>query len=100
MPECLERLPEPDRVFIGGGIGKDTRVLEIATRRLRPGGRLVLHLVLIGSLNRARDYLIYLKWPVSMSQIQISRSKSLAGDQHLKALNPVHILSTTKPKKD
>ena len=100
MPECLERLPEPDRVFIGGGIGKDTRVLEIATRRLRPGGRLVLHLVLIGSLNRARDYLMDLKWPVSMSQIQISRSKSLAGDQHLKALNPVYILSTTKPKKD
>ena len=100
MPECLERLPEPDRVFIGGGTGKDTRVLEIATRRLRPGGRLALHLVLMGSLGRSKNYLMDLRWPVSMSQIQISRSRSLAGDQRLKALNPVYVLSATKPKKD
>lgn len=100
MPECLERLPEPDRIFIGGGIRKDTGVLETATRRLRPGGRLVIHLVLMGSLSRARDYIMDLKWPVSISQIQVARSQILAGDQHLKALNPVYILSTTKSKRD
>jgi precorrin-6Y C5,15-methyltransferase (decarboxylating) len=96
MPGCLESLPDPDRVFIGGGIGRDNSVLEEACRRLKPGGNLVLNLVLIGSLARARDYLNGLNWPFSITQVQVSRSKSTAGDQRLEALNPVFILSATK----
>ena len=97
MPECLESLPDPHRVFIGGGMGKDNSVLEAATERLRPGGKLVLHLVLMGSLARARDYLKDLKWPFSITQLQVSRSKDLAGDHRLEALNPVFIISAKKP---
>ncbi len=97
MPECLESLPDPHRVFIGGGMGKDNSVLEAATERLRPGGKLVLHLVLMGSLARARDYLEDLKWPFSITQLQVSRSKDLAGDHRLEALNPVFIISAKKP---
>jgi len=97
MPGCLESLPDPERVFIGGGIGEDNKVLEEAINRLKPGGRLVLHLVLMGSLTRARDYLKNLNWPYSITQVQVSRSKSTAGDQRLEALNPVYILSVTKP---
>ena len=37
-PEVLERLPDPDRVFVGGG---GIEVLEAAMARLRPGGRVV-----------------------------------------------------------
>jgi precorrin-6Y C5,15-methyltransferase (decarboxylating) len=97
MPECLEFLPDPNRIFIGGGMGKDNSVLEAATERLRPGGKLVLHLVLMGSLARARDYLEDLKWPFSITQLQVSRSKDLAGDHRLEALNPVFIISVKKP---
>ena len=97
MPECLESLPDPHRVFIGGGMGKDNSVLEAATERLMPGGKLVLHLVLMGSLARARDYLKDLKWPFSITQLQVSRSKDLAGDHRLEALNPVFIISAKKP---
>ncbi len=97
MPGCLDALPDPDGVFIGGGIGRDTRVLEEACRRLRPGGRLVLHLVLMGSLARARNYIDLLDWPFSITQVQVSRSKATGGDQRLRALNPVFILSATRP---
>ena len=97
MPECLESLPDPHRVFIGGGMGKDNSVLEAATKRLRPGGKLVLHLVLMGSLARARDYLEDLKWPFSITQLQVSRSKDLAGDHRFEALNPVFIITAKKP---
>jgi len=96
MPGCLESLPDPDRVFIGGGMGKDNRVLEEACKRLKPGGNLVLHLVLMSSLARAKDYLKALEWPFSITQVQVSRSKSTAGDQRLDALNPVFIFSSTK----
>ena len=96
MPECLEDLPDPDRIFMGGGMGKNNRVLETAAERLRPGGRLVLHLVLMGSLARTRDYLQSLNWPVALTQIQASRSGSIAGDLRLAALNPVFIVSAEK----
>lgn len=96
MPECLKGLPDPDRIFIGGGIGKNNRVLETATERLRPGGKLVLHLVLMGSLARARDYLKGSDWPFTLTQIEVSRSGSIAGDQRLVALNPVFIVSAEK----
>jgi precorrin-6Y C5,15-methyltransferase (decarboxylating) len=97
MPECLPPLPDPDRVFIGGGMGNGNRVLKEAVQRLKPGGRVVLHLVLMGSLARATNYLRELRWDLCMTQVQVSRSKSIAGDQRLEALNPVHILSATKP---
>ena len=93
MPGCLQSLPDPDRIFIGGGIGKDNRVLAEAGRRLKPGGKIVLNLVLMGSLARATDYLREQKWAFSMTQVQVSRSKNMAGDQRLAALNSVYILS-------
>ena len=96
MPQCLAPLPDPDRVFMGGGMGEDDRVLETAARRLRPGGRLVLHLVLMGSLSRTRDYLTNLKWPFTVTQVAVSRSRTLAGDQRLAPLNPVFIVAAEK----
>jgi precorrin-6Y C5,15-methyltransferase (decarboxylating) len=96
MPQCLASLPDPDRIFMGGGMGEDDRVLETAARRLRPGGRLVLHLVLMGSLSRTRDYLTNLKWPFTVTQVAVSRSRTLAGDQRLAPLNPVFIVAAEK----
>jgi precorrin-6Y C5,15-methyltransferase (decarboxylating) len=92
MPECLQSLPDPHRIFMGGGIGKDCRVLAEAAGRLKPGGKIVLNLVLMGSLTRATDYFKGLKWDFYITQVQVSRSKNTAGDQRLAALNPVYIL--------
>ncbi|RLB37257.1 MAG: precorrin-6Y C5,15-methyltransferase (decarboxylating) subunit CbiT [Deltaproteobacteria bacterium] len=98
MPECLASLPEPDRIFIGGGLGRNNLVLAEAARLLKPGGRLVLHIVLLGSLNRACGYLTGVCWPYSISQIMVSRSKELAGDYRMETLNPVYIVTGCKPK--
>ncbi|MDY7037221.1 MAG: precorrin-6y C5,15-methyltransferase (decarboxylating) subunit CbiE [Thermodesulfobacteriota bacterium] len=97
MPGCLEPLPDPDRIFIGGGMGKDNKVLNEAIKRLKPDGRLVLHLVLMGSLTRAGEYLKALNWQYSTTLVQVSRSKPMSGDQRLEAMNPIYILSATKP---
>jgi precorrin-6Y C5,15-methyltransferase (decarboxylating) len=43
-PAAFEGLPEPDAVFIGGGLG-DRGVVEGAWQRLKPGGRLVANAV-------------------------------------------------------
>jgi precorrin-6Y C5,15-methyltransferase (decarboxylating) len=97
-PGALGALPDPDRVFLGGGLGRGTAVLEEAMNRLRPGGKMVLHLVLMGSMERARDRLRDRGWPHAMSQVQVSRSRGLSGDQRLEALNPVYILAAVKPE--
>ncbi len=45
-PETLSASPQPDAVFIGGGVGV-TGVFETAWEHLKPGGRLVANVVTI-----------------------------------------------------
>ncbi len=47
-PAALTGLPDPDAVFIGGGLTSDG-MLPACWQRLRPGGRLVAHAVTIES---------------------------------------------------
>ena len=46
-PDCLIDAPEPDAVFIGGGVSE--AVIETALARLKPLGRLVAHAVTLDS---------------------------------------------------
>jgi precorrin-6B C5,15-methyltransferase / cobalt-precorrin-6B C5,C15-methyltransferase len=45
-PDALQNLPQPDTIFIGGGVTGD-RVLETCWQALRPGGRLVANAVTV-----------------------------------------------------
>jgi len=82
---------------MGGGAGKNDKVLMEAARRLRPGGRIVLHLVLVGSLQRAVDFFSGAGWSTTISLVSVSRGKDLGQDLRLEALNPVFIVSADKP---
>lgn len=46
-PEGLADLPDPDAVFVGGGISKET--IDVAMKRLKPFGRMVAHAVTLES---------------------------------------------------
>jgi precorrin-6Y C5,15-methyltransferase (decarboxylating) len=96
MPGCLQDLPDPDRVFLGGGVRREG-VLEQVAARLQPGGRLVAHAVLLGTLRRALDVLDRAGWNPCVTQVQLSRSRPLSGDLRLEALNPVFVVSAEKP---
>ncbi len=97
MPDCLDGLPEPDRIFLGGGLGSGADVLAASFERLKEGGRMVVHAVLLGTLEKARTFLDHQRAPYRFVQVQVSRSKDLAGDERLEALNPVYIVSALKP---
>jgi precorrin-6Y C5,15-methyltransferase (decarboxylating) len=56
-PEALGELPDPDAVFIAGGGREVTRITEVAYKRLRPGGRLVVNVVSIDQLSELRQAL-------------------------------------------
>lgn len=97
MPESLVELPDPDRVFIGGGLGQDTRALAHACRRLRPGGRVVVHAILLDTLMRVKDYFHTHNWNFGITQLQASQADRLAGDLRLRAQNPVFVIWADKP---
>jgi precorrin-6Y C5,15-methyltransferase (decarboxylating) len=101
MPDALKGLPEPDRIFIGGGLGgesnQESSLLRTACERLRPNGRIVVHCILLDSLHVAKDHFKAMGWHFGVTQLQASATDSLAGDLRFKAQNPVFILWAEKP---
>lgn len=95
-PEALVDRPDPDRVFVGGGLTDRPDLLDVLIRRLRPGGRLAVAAVLLGSIERARAVLSRSGLSLSVMQVQASQAVPLAGDLHFRAENPVCILTAVK----
>lgn len=92
-PEALAGLPDPDRVFVGGGGRNLSAILAEVARRLRPQGRVVVAATLLRSLEAARRHLAEAGFTVEVTQLQVSRSRPLAGDLYLQALNPVWLIT-------
>jgi len=102
-PDCLRALPDPDTVFIGGGFGKPESahsLVDVVCSRLKPGGRLAISCVLMGSLERCRALLHALGWETRIRCIQVSETSSLGNDERLTALNPVFLISAVKHVED
>ena len=99
-PDCFQRLPDPERIFLGGGAGQGQDLLDAAWSRLRPGGRLVASLVLLGSLQAVLDWARAKGLQPELTQIQVSRSAPIQDDLRLAARNPVFLLSLDKPSEN
>ena len=98
QPEGMDALPDPDRVFIGGGGPDLPEIIRIAADRLKPGGRIVLNVVVLETLNRALENLKEAGMKPEVVQIQVSRGQEMPGGIRLSAGNPVFILSASKKK--
>lgn len=98
-PGCLRDLPEPQRVFIGGGLsGPDgDALLATVCARLSPGGRLVASCVLLESFRRCREGLRQRGWPLEILHVQAAEARPLGADAHLAAQNPVFLVAARKP---
>lgn len=97
MPQCLSDLPEPDRIFVGGGGSALEATLQTAAVRLRSGGMVVVNTVLLSSLETAQRVLAEAGMAPEVCQIQISRGVSMSGGHRLQAENPVWIVTGVKP---
>ena len=96
-PDALDGLPDPDAVFIGGGLGgarnPNGRILpEAVAARLKPGGRMVAAAALLSTLNTLLDFARERGLRHSVMQIQAAESAPLAGSLTLKPLNPVFLI--------
>jgi precorrin-6Y C5,15-methyltransferase (decarboxylating) len=92
-PVCLAQLPDPQRVFVGGGGPEVGAIVREAMRRLTAAGRVVVTAALLETLEAARNVLAEAGWEVEVVQLQVNRSHPLAGGTALQALNPVWIVT-------
>lgn len=96
LPDGLAELPEPDRIFIGGG-GRDLEItIGYAMQRLRPGGIIVVNVVLLDSLSAAIAVMEKAGTAVEVVQMQVSRDKPMPWSRRFEAENPVWIVRGSK----
>lgn len=96
LPGGIDELPDPDRIFIGGGGDSLADVIKVSAPRLSAGGVMVVSVVMFKSLEAARKTMSDLGMDPEIIQIQINGSKSIAEDLFLRAQNPVWLITGRK----
>lgn len=100
LPQGLENLPDPDRIFVGGG-GMDLEtILTVACNRLNPEGVVVVNTVLLGNVHTAMNTLETLGFETDITQVQVNTGHAMPWNVMLKAGNPVFIIRGVKQKID
>ena len=92
LPQGLDKLPAPDRVFIGGGGKELGRIIKAAAAALREKGIIVINTVLIPSLEIASKTLSQLGFESEITQVQINCGSEMPWGQRFEAQNPVWIV--------
>lgn len=87
-PAALAALPDPDRVFVGGG---GAPVLDTVLAQLRPGGRVVATFAALDRAAAAYERL------GNLVEVSVSRGTPLAGGVRLEAENPVFVVWGPEP---
>ncbi len=94
-PEGLAALPQPDAVFIGGGI-TDPNVFETCFQALKLGGRVVANAVTVEGEARLID--LAQAWGGSLSRIAVSRAEPVGKFLAFKPMMPVTMLALQKDR--
>jgi len=95
-PAVLDRLPDPDRVLIGGGGRDRAALLGAVLERLRPGGVVVIPLATVEALAELRPLLEAAGLAVEVAQLQTWRGAPLADGTRLVPLNPVLVVKGSR----
>ncbi|MCH7649133.1 MAG: precorrin-6Y C5,15-methyltransferase (decarboxylating) subunit CbiT [Thaumarchaeota archaeon] len=95
--EKLSELPQADTIFVGGTGGDTKDIVEICQDKLKPGGRIVIGIILIETLFSVLEAINKLKFTsVDITQITISKSRKTSTGTMMLARNPVTVISATK----
>lgn len=95
-PDCLEDIPDPDRVFIGGSGGNLWDLLEVVDTRLAPGGRIVLTAITLDTLVAATDFFENSGYQVEVTTLNVARTCNHTDYKVFEARNPVYIIVASK----
>ena len=94
--DVLGGLPDPDRVFVGGGGAALAEIMTRSAARLPQGGVMVAAVVQLASLVSARQAIADAGLDCETVQVQVSRAEPLGTNQYFKAQNPVWLVAGRK----
>ena len=92
-PQAIVDLPEADRIFIGGSGGNLQDILEICDKKLKPGGRLVINSVTLGTAPEAFKILSAKNYTLEAIQVNIAVAVQRGKVELWQARNPVTIIT-------
>lgn len=95
-PGCLEELPDPDRIFIGGSGGRLWDILDTADQRLASGGRIVMNAITLDTLTAANEFFGNAGYQVEVVTVNIARTRPHSNYKMFEAYNPVYVLTAVK----
>ncbi|AKH79275.1 bifunctional cobalt-precorrin-7 (C(5))-methyltransferase/cobalt-precorrin-6B (C(15))-methyltransferase [Leptospira interrogans] len=98
-PEVLEKLPNPDCIFVGGSNGDIYEIIRISLNKLLPLGSLVINAVTIDNVSQIYQSFKKLKLVPEVTLLNVSRGRVLKDYLRYEALNPIHIFKIKKPEK-
>ena len=93
-PGQLSKLPDPDRIFIGGSGGRLAEIIDCAADRLLPGGRMVASAVLTETARQAPLLMAEKGLEVDVRTITVTRHAG--SGQPETRLNPITIITGRK----
>lgn len=96
LPEAIESLPDPDRIFIGGGGINLPQIITAGSKKLLPGGIIVINTVLLKSMTDGIETLENLGFETDVIQIQINTGHNMPWNLMLKSQNPVWVICGKK----
>jgi len=96
-PEALKALPSPDRVFIGGSGGRMDAIVDLISGKMG-SGIVVINATTIETLNEAVRSLEKNSFIIEISEVSVSRSKTVGNKRHMSALNPVFVITGVRGK--
>ena len=99
-PAGLDAWPDPDAVFIGGSGGELGELIKLISKRLKPGGRLVMNFVTLENLATATATLKEIDAAWDVVQLQASRSQPILDMHRMAAQNPVWVVSAWHQDKE
>jgi precorrin-6Y C5,15-methyltransferase (decarboxylating) len=91
-PEDLKRLPDPDRVFVGGGGVNLPNILKAVLERLKPQGVLVTAVISPPRLTEAVAAMTINGRLPEVTQVAVARSQPLGTGYFLKPLTQVYLI--------
>ena len=95
-PSCLESLPDPERVFIGGSGGNLWEILSAVDARLPAEGRVVLNAMTLDTLTAANEFFDNAGYQVEVTTINIARTQPQTNYKKFEAYDPVSIVVAVK----
>ncbi len=95
-PDCMDELPDPDRVFIGGSGGRLWDILDTVDQRLATGGRIVMNAITLDTLTAANEYFANAGYLVEVVTVNIARTRPHSNYKMFEAYDPVYVVTAVK----